>query len=114
ILIGTGSELQFAVAAHEQLTAEGVRSRVVSMPSWKLFFKQPQEYRDSVFPPKVKARVSIEAGTTLGWRDVVGDDGIVIGHSDFRASAPIKDLYREFGFTTENVLAQAKKLLGKK
>src|SRR6185369_12983662 len=78
ILIGTGSELQFAVAAHEQLTQEGIRSRVVSMPSWKLFELQTPEYRDSVLPPKVRARVSIEAGTSLGWREYVGFDGAVI------------------------------------
>jgi transketolase len=100
-----------AVAAHEQLTAEGIRSRVVSMPSWKLFEKQTPEYRDSVLPPKVRARVSIEAGTSLGWREYVGFDGAVIARSDFGASAPIKDLYKQFGFTTENVVAQAKKLL---
>jgi transketolase len=111
ILIGTGSELQFAVAAHEQLTQEGIRSRVVSMPSWKLFEKQTPEYRDSVLPPKVRARVSIEAGTSLGWREYVGFDGAVIARSDFGASAPIKDLYKHFGFTTENVVKQAKTLL---
>jgi transketolase len=113
ILIGTGSELQFAVAAHEQLTAEGIRSRVVSMPSWKLFEKQTPEYRDSVLPPKIRARVAIEAGTSLGWREYVGFDGAVIARSDFGASAPIKDLYKHFGFTAENVVAQAKKLLKK-
>jgi transketolase len=113
ILIGTGSELQFAVAAHEQLTGEGIRSRVVSMPSWKLFQKQPEDYRNSVLPKAVKARVSIEAGTNLGWREYVGDEGIVIARSDFGASAPIKDLYKQFGFTSENVVAQAKKLLKK-
>ena len=113
ILIGTGSELQFAVGAHEQLTGQGIRSRVVSMPSWKLFGRQSVEYRESVLPKKVKARVSIEAGTTLGWREYIGDEGIAIGRSDFGASAPMKDLYQHWGFTTENVVAQAKKLLGR-
>jgi len=113
ILIGTGSELQFAVGAHEQLTAEGIKSRVVSMPSWKLFQKQSEEYRNSVLPKKVKARVSIEASTPVGWREYVGDEGIAIGRADFGASAPIKDLYKHFGFTVENVVAQAKKVLGK-
>jgi len=113
ILIGTGSELQFAVAAHEQLTAEGVRSRVVSMPSWKLFDKQPEEYRNSVFPKNVKARVAIEAASPMGWREYIGEGGVMIGRSDFGASAPIKELYKHFGFTTENVVAQAKKLLKK-
>lgn len=111
ILIGTGSELQFAVGAHEQLTAEGIRSRVVSMPSWKLFEKQPQEYRDSVLPPKVKARVSIEAGTSLGWREYVGAEGKVIARADFGASAPLNDLYKQFGFSVENVVKTAKELL---
>ena len=95
------------------LTAEGIRSRVVSMPSWKLFLLQPDEYRESVLPKNVKARVSIEAGTSLGWREFVGDEGVSIGRSDFGASAPIKDLYKHFGFTAENVVAQAKKVLGK-
>jgi transketolase len=113
ILIGTGSELQFAVAAHEQLTQEGIRSRVVSVPSFKLFEKQTQEYRDSVLPPKVKVRVSIEAGTTFGWRELIGPDGIAIGRDDFGASAPFKEIYKHFGFTTENVVKQAKALLKK-
>jgi transketolase len=113
ILMGTGSELQFAVGAHEQLTAQGIRSRVVSMPSWKLFEKQTQEYRDSVLPPKVRARVAIEAGTSLGWREYVGFDGAVIARSDFGASAPLKDLYKEFGFSADNMVAQAKKLLNR-
>jgi transketolase len=113
ILIGTGSELQFAVAAHEQLTQEGIRSRVVSMPSFKLFEKQSKEYRDSVLPPNIRARVSIEAGTSLGWREYVGFDGAVIARSDFGASAPIKDLYQQFGFTAEHVVRQAKALLKK-
>jgi transketolase len=111
ILIGTGSELQFAVAAHEQLTQEGIRSRVVSLPSFKLFAKQPKEYRDSVLPPQVKARVAIEAGTSLGWREYIGPDGVVISRDDFGASAPIKELYKQFGFTAENVVRQAKALL---
>ncbi len=113
ILIGTGSELQFAVAAHEQLTQEGIRSRVVSLPSFKLFEKQSQGYRDSVLPPKVRARVAIEAGTSLGWREYVGFDGAVIARSDFGASAPLKDLYKQFGFTAEHVVKQAKALLKK-
>jgi len=113
ILIGTGSELQFAVGAHEQLAAAGIKSRVVSMPSWKLFQKQPEDYRNSVLPKKVKARVAVEAGTNLGWREYIGDEGVCIARSDFGASAPIKDLYKHFGFTVENVVAQAKKVLGK-
>ena len=113
ILIGTGSELQFAVGAHEQLTKEGIKSRVVSMPSMKIFERQTQEYRDSVLPPKVKARVVIEAGTNLGWSEYVGESGSIIARTGFGASAPLKDLYKQFGFTVENVVAQAKKVLKK-
>ena len=80
----------------------------------KLFQKQSEEYRNSVLPKNVKARVVIEAGTNLGWREYVGDEGIIIARSDFGASAPIKDLYKHFGFTVDNVVAQAKKLLNKK
>jgi transketolase len=113
ILIGTGSELQFAVGAHEQLTKEGIKSRVVSMPSMKLFERQSKEYRESVLPPKIKARVVIEAGTNLGWSEYVGESGEIIARTGFGASAPLKDLYKQFGFTIENVVAKAKKVLGK-
>ena len=113
ILMATGSELQLVVGAHEQLTAEGIRSRVVSMFSFKLFQKQPEDYRNSVLPKSVKARVAVEAGTNLGWREYVGDQGIIIARSDFGASAPMKDLYKHFGFTVENVVAQAKKSMGR-
>ncbi|HWR17230.1 MAG TPA: transketolase [Terriglobales bacterium] len=113
VLIATGSEVQFAVAAHEQLVAEGIRSRVVSMPSMKLFQKQSPEYRESVIPSKVRARIAIEAGTNLGWREFVGFDGVIIARSDFGASAPLKELYKQFGFTAENVVKQAKMLLKK-
>ena len=108
ILIGTGSEVQLCVGAYEKLTAEGVKVRVVSMPSWELFEKQPAEYKSQVFPPAVRARVSVEAGTTLGWSEYVGDDGEAIGHDDFGASAPIKDLMTHFGFTVDNVVAKAR------
>jgi transketolase len=108
ILMGTGSEVQLCVSAHEQLRKEGIKSRVVSLPSWKLFQHQSQEYRDSVLPQAVRARVAVEAGTDLGWREYVGMDGAIIARSDFGASAPIKDLLKHFGFTVENVVAQAK------
>ncbi len=111
ILMGTGSEVQLCVGAHEQLTKEGIKSRVVSMPSWELFEKQPQEYKEKVFPPNVRARVAVEAGTTLGWKEYVGFDGKVVGRNDFGASAPIKDLLKHFGFTVEHVVAEAKALL---
>jgi len=107
ILIGTGSELQLCVTAYEKLTGEGVKARVVSMPSWELFERQSAEYKAEVLPPAVRARVSVEAGTTLGWSKYIGDDGEAVGHDDFGASAPIKDLMAHFGFTVENVVAKA-------
>ncbi len=112
ILIGTGSELQYAVEAGEKLKAEGVKVRVVSMPSCELFDHQSQDYRDKVLPPAVRKRVVIEAGATLGWYKYVGLDGKVIGRDNFGASAPFKELYKHFGFTTENVYTTAKSLLG--
>jgi transketolase len=88
ILMASGSEVQLCVQAHEQLTSEGIRSRVVSMPSWELFNRQAQEYRDSILPPQVHARVAVEAGSGLGWREYVGSEGQVIAQYDFGASAP--------------------------
>jgi transketolase len=108
ILMGTGSELQLCVAAHEQLTAEGIKARVVSMPSWEVFERQPEEYRASVLPLNVRARVAVEAGSSLGWRRYVGLDGAVIARRDFGASAPLKELLKQFGFTVENVVAEAR------
>ena len=108
ILMGTGSELQLCVAAHEQLKTEGVKSRVVSMPCWELFERQPEEYRASVLPPKVRARVAVEAGTSLGWRRYVGIDGRIVARREFGASAPLKELLKQFGFTVENVVAAAR------
>jgi transketolase len=113
LLLGTGSELQFCIEAHERLLQEGIRSRVISMPSWELFKQQPQSYRDSVLPPQVTARVSIEAGTGLGWREYVGSGGRVIARYDFGASAPIKDLLQHFGFTSEHVVKAVHEILGK-
>ncbi len=113
ILIATGSELSLAVAAHEQLLSEGIRSRVVSMPSWDLFDHQPQEYRDSVLPPTVKARVAVEQASTFGWERYVGSEGRVIGMRTFGASAPLKELQQRFGFEPDPVAATARELLGK-
>jgi transketolase len=113
ILIATGSELGLTVTAHEQLLAEGVRSRVVSMPSWELFEHQPREYRDSVLPPQVKARVAVEQASTFGWERYVGSEGRVIGMRTFGASAPLKELQHRFGFHPEGVVAMAKELLGR-
>jgi transketolase len=111
ILMGTGSELQLCVAAHEQLKAEGVKSRVVSMPCWELFERQPEEYRASVLPPSVRARVAVEAGTSIGWRRYTGIDGRIIARRDFGASAPLKELLKQFGFTVEKVVEAAKESL---
>jgi transketolase len=112
ILMGTGSEVSLCVAAHQALKKEGVASRVVSMPSWALFEQQHQNYRDSVLPPDVKARVSVEAGSAIGWDRYVGTNGSAIGMHTFGASAPIKDLMTRFGFTPANVIAVAKHQLG--
>ena len=114
ILIASGSELSLAVQAHEKLVAEGIRSRVVSMPSWDIFDHQPKEYRDSVLPPDVKARVAIEQASTFGWERYVGDAGRVIGMKTFGASAPLKELQKKFGFEPDRVVATAKELLGRK
>jgi transketolase len=112
ILIASGSELSLAVQAHERLLAEGVRSRVVSMPSWDLFESQPRAYRESVLPPRVRARVAVEQGSTLGWERYVGESGQVIGMQTFGASAPLKELQRKFGFEPERVMAAALEQLG--
>ena len=108
ILIATGSEIALAVEAHERLLVEGVHSRVVSMPSWDIFEHQPQEYRDSVLPPEVTARVAIEQASAFGWERYVGRSGRVIGMQTFGASAPLKALQKEYGFTVDNVVAAAK------
>jgi transketolase len=103
ILLATGSEVQLALAAREELQAGGVGTRVVSMPCWELFDRQPQQYRDEVLPPSVKARVAVEQASTLGWDRYVGDGGAVIGMHTFGASAPLKQLLRKFGFTPDRV-----------
>ena len=108
ILIGTGSEVGLCVEAHDKLQAEGVKSRVVSMPSWELFDHQPEEYRDAVLPPSVKARVSVEQASTFGWARYVGSTGHSIGMRSFGASAPLKDLVKKFGFTPEHVVEAAR------
>jgi transketolase len=111
ILIGTGSELSLCVDAYEKLKAEGVKVRVVSMPSTELFEQQSPEYREQVLPMSVRKRVAVEAGSSLGWRSYVGLDGAVVCRSQFGASAPLKDLLKQFGFTVENVYNTAKQLL---
>jgi transketolase len=112
ILIASGSEVALAALAHEKLVSEGVRSRVVSMPSWDVFESQPLEYRDSILPPRVTARVAIEQASTFGWERYVGAAGRVIGMHTFGASAPLKELQRKYGFEPERVVAAAREALG--
>ena len=113
ILIASGSELCLAVEAHGKLLAEGIRARVVSMPSWEIFDHQTQAYRDSVLPPTVKARIAVEQASTFGWERYVGSSGHVIGMTTFGASAPLKALQKKFGFEPDRVAAFAKELMGR-
>ena len=111
IIIASGSEVSLAVQAHEDLLAQGIRSRVVSMPSWEIFEHQTKEYRDSVLPSNVKARVAVEQASTFGWERYVGTSGHVVGMNTFGASAPLKELQRKFGFEPDHVVAAAKEQL---
>jgi transketolase len=113
ILIATGSEVSLAVDAHDLLVADGIRSRVVSMPSWDIFEMQPKDYRDTVLPPAITARVAIEQASAFGWERYVGMRGKVIGMQTFGASAPLKELQKHFGFEPQNVVAAAKEVLGR-
>ncbi len=114
ILIASGSEVSLAVEAHEKLISEGIRSRVVSMPSWELFEHQTQEYQDHVLPPHVTARVAVEEASTFGWERYIGRSGRMIGMKTFGASAPLKELQKKFGFEPDKVATAAKELLGRK
>jgi len=114
IIIASGSEVSLAVEAHEKLLTEGIRSRVVSMPSWDIFEHQPQAYRDSVLPPNVTARVAVEQASTFGWERYVGTSGQVVGMNTFGASAPLKELQRKFGFEPDHVVGAAKQQLRRK
>ncbi len=111
ILIATGSEVSLAVDAYEELRSDGVRARVVSLPSWYLFDLQPDEYRESVLPQAVQARVAVEQASTLGWDRYVGPRGQIVGMHTFGASAPLKEVQRKFGFTPERVAQAARELL---
>ena len=113
ILIASGSEVSLAVDAHEELLAGGIRSRVVSMPSWEVFDQQPPEYRQSVLPAKVTARISVEQASTLGWERYVGPSGRMVGMHTFGASAPLKELQRKFGFEPGRVAGLAREILGR-
>jgi len=112
ILIASGSEVALALEAYQKLSAEGIGVRLVSMPSWDLFEKQSQSYRDEVLPPEVTARLAIEAATPFGWERYVGTKGDVIGLKRFGASAPYKALAEHFGFTAANIVQRARKLPG--
>jgi transketolase len=113
ILISSGSEVNLCIEAHEELLAEGIRSRVVSMPSWDIFEHQPQAYQDSVLPPDVTARIAVEQASTFGWERYVGASGRIMGMKTFGASAPLKELLRKYGFEPERVTEVAKELLSK-
>ena len=114
ILIASGSEVSLAVDAHEKLAAAGIRSRVVSMPSWEIFEHQTNEYRESVLPMKVTARISVEQASTFGWERYVGNSGRMIGMKTFGASAPLKELQRKFGFEPGRIVEAAKELLSRR
>lgn len=113
ILIATGSEVPLIQEAQKSLLADGIDARVVSMPSWELFREQPVAYRDEVLPPSVTARLAVEAGSSFGWREWVGDRGGIIALDHFGASAPAGELFKHFGFTVENVVAKARELVGR-
>jgi transketolase len=113
IFIATGSEVVLAVNAHDALAAEGIRTRVVSMPSWDLFEDQSEEYRASVLPPEITVRIAVEQASTFGWERYTGVHGRIIGMKTFGASAPLKELQRKYGFESESLVAAAKKMLGK-
>jgi transketolase len=108
ILMATGSEVSLCLDAYDKLKSEGIRARVVSMPSWELFEHQDQSYRDQVLPPDITARVAVEQAATLGWDHYTGLKGRIVGMRSFGASAPLKDLQKKFGFTADNVVQAAK------
>jgi transketolase len=113
LLLATGSEVSLCIQAYEQLLTEGIEARVVSMPSWELFEQQSREYRDSVIPPEVTARVSVEQASTVGWERYVGSHGRIIGMHTFGASAPLKALQQKFGFLSESVVTAARAVVAK-
>jgi transketolase len=109
LLLASGSEVSLCVDAYERLAAEGIKARVVSMPSWELFERESTQYREQVLPPTVTARVAVEQGSTFGWERFVGMTGEMIGMKTFGASAPLKELQNKFGFTPDHVVAAAKR-----
>jgi transketolase len=113
VLIGTGSEVALCVKAREKLSGYGVKARVVSMPSWELFAQQDASYRESVLPAGIKKRVTVEAGSPMGWRRWAGDEGAIIAIDHYGASAPGEEVMKNFGFTAEHVTSAALRLLGR-
>ena len=113
LMLASGSEVSLCIMAYEELLAEGIRARVVSMPSWELFERQDQSYRDAVIPPVLKARLAVEQASTVGWHRYVGSNGHIIGMHTFGASAPLKALQEKFGFTAERIVAAAKDLVAR-
>ncbi len=111
LLIATGSEVSLAMQAYDRLAAEHISARVVSMPSWELFERQSQEYRDGVMPPDITARVAVEAGVRMGWERYLGPRGEFIGMSSFGASAPLEMVFKGFGITVEAVVNAAKRAI---
>ena len=114
ILIGSGSEVHLLLAAQDQLKTRGIAARVVSVPSWELFDRQPAEYKEMVLPSRIRARLAVEAGCSFGWEKFVGLDGDSITIDRFGESAPDKVLFKEFGFTVDNVVKKAEALLNRK
>ena len=112
IVIATGSEVSLALEAREALNAEGIPTRVVSMPCWEFFDAQSEKYKESVLPSDVTARLAVEAGVSMGWAKYVGPKGDVLCVDKFGVSAPAEDVFRDYGFTVENVIAKAKKVVG--
>jgi transketolase len=110
ILMASGSEVDLIIKAGEKLAAEGISLRLVSFPSWELFRQQDEDYRDQVLPSGIKARLAVEAGVSQGWQEWVGDEGMVIGVNKFGASAPAERLFKEYGFTVENVIETVREL----
>jgi transketolase len=113
ILMATGTEIQLVVAAHEKLVASGVKSRVVSMPSWEIFEDQDEAYRESVLPSNITARVAVEFASSFGWERYTGLKGAIVAMQSFGASAPLKELQTKFGFHPENIVAAARAQIGK-
>jgi transketolase len=107
ILIGSGSEVQLCIEARDKLGSKGIAARVVSMPSWELFERQDEDYRNEVLPPAIKARVTVEMGAVIGWDRYAGPTGAILGMHSFGASAPAKDLMQKFGFVADKVVTAA-------